>query len=181
MTLERLPFKADASALIESWSEANSWTVDNLRKYGYDARYFPRERLVYNWNFERQASDIQRRLGDNVFVPERIFFAERQGFLGTYVIWTNYIPMVFPQVDWVFIGHLKGDKDFVFRGFSRLDDIVLGLANHLRKLSEPVSHYLLFQELAAESRKSLDELPLSDMKEIKALQLNVSFIDVPLG
>src|SRR5437867_1848538 len=67
------PFKADASVLIESWAQTNSWAVASLRKEGHEIKYLARETLDYNWNFLRTGPGMQQMLGDHVFVPTRIF------------------------------------------------------------------------------------------------------------
>jgi len=173
------PFKADAATLTESWIATNSWSIGNFRKEGHSIRYLPRERLDYNWNFLRQCGRLQQRLGDHVFVPTRIFLAEKDSFLGTFVTWTDYIPMVFPSVDWIVMGQSKGGKDFSTRGLARFDELFPILANDLRNLSEPVQHYLLSNDLAKDTRKKLDKLQLIDKKEIRALPSNVYVVDVP--
>src|SRR2546425_2792421 len=173
------PFKADSATLTESWIATNSWAIGNFRKEGHSIKYLPRERLDYNWNFLRQCVGMQQRLGDHVFVPTRIFLAEKSSFLGTFVTWTDYIPMVLPSVDWIVMGQSKGGKDFSTRGFARFGDLLPILANDLRNLSEPVPHYLLSNDLTKDTRKKLEKLQLIDKKEFKALPPSVNVVDVP--
>jgi len=173
------PFKADAAILTESWTATNRWAIGNFRKEGHSMKYLPRERLDYNWNFVRQSAGMQQTLGDHVFVPTRIFLAEKNSFIGTFVTWTDYIPMVFPSVDWVVIGQSKGGKDFSTKGFARFGDLLPILANDLRNLSEPVPHYLLSNDFTKDTRKKLEQVQLIDMKEFRALPSNVNVVDVP--
>lgn len=58
----------------------------------------PSEHLERIWRWNRARGELQRQLGEGVFVP-RISLAVEQGRLVTYAVWGDAIPIALPEVE----------------------------------------------------------------------------------
>jgi hypothetical protein len=97
------------------------WNTGN--EFGYSAilnsedapdRVFarPTAELESIWKWAREKEEIQRRLGDDIFVPG-IIWLEVDGQLVSAVVWPDAIPTLIPQVDMLLVPR----KEFAPRQF----------------------------------------------------------------
>lgn len=88
---------------LRGWNAGNVWSIRRATPMGEG--WAPAAPLtlpsrdierIWRWNHER--AELQRQLGDAVFVP-RISLMEEQGRLLTFAVWGDAIPIALPEVE----------------------------------------------------------------------------------
>lgn len=93
------PIKVIDNELYKNWSETNSRNSANFYKE-YNLDYYPLEKSNYFYNYNKNKSIWQEKLGDNYYVPKLYLFKRKiDGQIITISTWTERIPNVFPQSD----------------------------------------------------------------------------------
>jgi hypothetical protein len=94
------PLKPKANELYENWSETNSRNSANFfNEYGLE--FYPIEKSNDFYNYNRNKSILQEKLGNNYYVPKLYLFKRKSdGKSVTISTWTEHIPNVFPPADY---------------------------------------------------------------------------------
>lgn len=94
------PLKPKENELYENWSETNSRNSTNFFKE-YGLEFYPLEKSNDFYNYNRNKSLLQEKLGDNYYVPKLYLFKRKSdGQIVTICTWTEHIPNVFPPADY---------------------------------------------------------------------------------
>jgi len=94
------PLKPKENELYENWSETNSRNSANFFKE-YGLEFYPLEKSNDFYNYNRNKSLLQEKLGDNYYVPKLYLFKRKSdGQIVTICTWTEHIPKVFPPADY---------------------------------------------------------------------------------
>lgn len=94
------PLKPKENELYENWSETNSRNSANFFKE-YGLEFYPLEKSNDFYNYNRNKSLLQEKLGDNYYVPKLYLFKRKSdGQIVTICTWTESIPNVFPPADY---------------------------------------------------------------------------------
>src|SRR5690606_8535655 len=94
------PLKPKENELYENWSETNSRNSANFFKE-YELEFYPLEKSNDFYNYNRNKSLLQEKLGDNYYVPKLYLFKRKSdGQIITICTWTQHIPNVFPPADY---------------------------------------------------------------------------------
>lgn len=94
------PLKPKENELYKNWSETNSRNSTNFFKE-YGLEFYPLEKSNDFYNYNRNKSLLQERLGDNYYVPKLYLFKRKSdGQIVTICTWTEHIPNVFPPADY---------------------------------------------------------------------------------
>jgi len=175
----KTPSECDAKMLTDSWTKSNEWGVRAAWSHGEKMYYMPREQLDYLWKYLTLTNDLQQRV--DVFVPTKVLaFKEKFGRLVTCCLWPNYMPQVFPIVDFVLIGagQAQPQPSWKVRGFARLSEIRNALQGIIKEVKEPVQHILLSEELAGQTLKTLDQIALVSPQDFAGVSWD-QVVDVP--
>lgn len=94
------PLKPKENELYENWSETNSRnSATFFKEYGLE--FYPLEKSNDFYNYNRNKSLLQEKLGDNYYVPKLYLFKRKlDGQIVTICTWTEHIPNVFPPADY---------------------------------------------------------------------------------
>ncbi len=94
------PLKPKEKELYENWSETNSRNSTNFFKE-YELEFYPLEKSNDFYNYNRNKSLLQEKLGGNYYVPKLYLFKSKSdGLIVTICTWTQYLPNVFPPADY---------------------------------------------------------------------------------
>jgi hypothetical protein len=87
--------------LFENWSGTNSWATDSFRKDSPDAfTYVPAEKSNKLWRYNFQVEELQRQLGEDIFVPSAFFLKRKtDGSVVTAATWVAGIAQLIPPVE----------------------------------------------------------------------------------
>jgi hypothetical protein len=94
------PLKPKENELYENWSEKNSrYSTNFFKEYGLE--FYPLEKSNDFYNYNRNKSLLQEKLGDYYYVPKLYLFKRKSdGQIVTICTWTEHIPNVFPTADY---------------------------------------------------------------------------------
>lgn len=94
------PLRPKENELYENWSEANTRNSANFFKE-YGLEFYPLEKSNDFYNYNRNKSLFQEKLGDNYYVPKLYLFKRKSdGEVVTICTWTQHIPNVFPPAEY---------------------------------------------------------------------------------
>ena len=98
---------------LSGWNFGNVFAVHNRLSNGSagDIPSLPADMLRAVWTWNDQRADLKRRKAGR-FVP-KITFTRIEGRLSRTVIWGEGMPIVLPQVDYVFVGRMVADEQRV--------------------------------------------------------------------
>ena len=104
------PRKLTKSQLIASWERSNRWVVPAVYGTGDldepSYRYYSREKADFWWEYQIGRSALQSHFGNDVWVPAISLLAKERQIYGA-VLWSDALPQVFPECDFIIIQKTK--------------------------------------------------------------------------
>jgi len=89
----------DPSRFLSGWRTGNQFGYSAVLRdpsNRTDLSSLPASKLERIWRWNHARSEVQRQLGESVFVPRIMFFKER-GSVTSAVVWSDAIPTAFPN------------------------------------------------------------------------------------
>jgi hypothetical protein len=85
---------------LRSWNTGNEFGYKAILQQHADEKIFmlPTSKIEACWRWNDTRDDLQKELGDHVFVP-RFMFVKRGGGAATTIVWPDGIPSAIPEAD----------------------------------------------------------------------------------
>jgi len=89
----------DSDTLIKTWNEGNTAATREMRTSSTEEHFdLPTATLTRAWQWNLNRAQLQRTVGESVFVP-LVMFASIEGATVTSAVWPDAIPAMLPKVD----------------------------------------------------------------------------------
>ncbi|MBS1660567.1 MAG: hypothetical protein JST68_05905 [Bacteroidetes bacterium] len=121
------PYKPNWEELFEQWDRIN---LDASAEYfGKENVFVPREVSNSIWEYNYSIEGLQKRLGDEYYVPRIYFLTKRKKKTPfTLTVWSEHIPLVVPDAEYFLLVHKEGEmmertlisRETLFREFGSL-------------------------------------------------------------
>lgn len=100
---EEKPQKYGKGLLEKQWGESNlKLSKSNFKEWGLS--YLEIEKSNYSWKFCLNRISLQKKLGENYFVPGIFYIKKKDSdVVETICVWPEHIPYVLPKVDFIYI------------------------------------------------------------------------------
>jgi hypothetical protein len=97
------PYKPTQIEQFDNWNRTNLWaSKDHFKEL--ECSYMSENETNKVWQYNLNRKKIQEELGGEYFVPKIFFFKTKQGNQPfTLTIWTEYIPIVLPDTDYILL------------------------------------------------------------------------------
>ena len=97
------PHKFPLGFFQEQWIKLNNrLALDRFEEFKLE--YLPLEESNYLWLHQYHRRDLQKKLGEDVFVPAFFVLKNKEdGKLYTACVWPQHIPIILPQVDYLIV------------------------------------------------------------------------------
>lgn len=172
-----------ADDLIASWQAGNTAAVKIHQIQGTPPHYMNAEKTHLWWRYMQRIPELQEQLAQQAFVPE-IFLFQRQTEkeLFTAVTWTDAIPQVFPQTDYIIIVRQKPGLLNSLRkpeiGFIAAKSLYRQISDYLEAFHGPVPHMqILKPEKAKLTNNIFATLTTDELSDIERIAPD-QFVDV---
>ncbi|HUF03210.1 MAG TPA: hypothetical protein VMM38_03460 [Aridibacter sp.] len=93
----------DPDRFIQGWNSSNRFGVRSILSMDDDrpeVYSMPRAKLEFAWRWNYGRKELQDKLGESIFVPQIMFFLIK-GDPVTAVVWSDAIPMAFPEAAYI--------------------------------------------------------------------------------
>lgn len=119
----------DTEAFFRGYNFGNKFSYKSILNQSLGAQSFtlPAEVLERHWRWNFHRNELQESLDEDIFVP-KISYQKLNGELKSYVVWTDAIPAMFPEVDAVVVYRMslapstlfRKKQDYLIKDFSEI-------------------------------------------------------------
>jgi hypothetical protein len=185
---EGKPKPCVASELIASWERNNLiLAIPSAKQGNFLPPYLDREKSLYLWKYLRISEALQRKFGDDVFVPKMVVVKRHPNEpLKTAITWADGIPTVLHLCDIIIFQRIYskgflgiGKKEEI--GVIKYDTLNKAIRQHLRTytVKDPsvMEITVLYPNNAEKAREILMKLPLEGFEGFEGVTMD-GFVDM---
>lgn len=103
--------QADATGLISSWRNHNTWAVRAFKKMAQEqdieVHYLPETSATAWWQYAKVRQSLEGAISEDIFVPSPFILINSANKLFTMLVWPDGISQFFPRSDYVYVQREK--------------------------------------------------------------------------